>query len=138
MWGAHVPVEIRVPIYTEQDIVAARQLGRAVAEQAGFVGSQLTVIATAISELARNIVTYAVSGEITISLAEQTGRRGVLILARDQGPGIQDLALAMRDGYSTSNSLGMGLPGTRRLMDEFEIASVVGEGTTVTARMWRS
>jgi serine/threonine-protein kinase RsbT len=133
-----VPVEIRVPIYTEQDIVAARQLGRAVAEQAGFVGSQLTVIATAISELARNIVTYAVSGEITISLAEQTGRRGVLILARDQGPGIQDLALAMRDGYSTSNSLGMGLPGTRRLMDEFEIASVVGEGTTVTARMWRS
>jgi len=130
--------ESRIPISSEHDIVTARQQGRAVAEQAGFAGSQLTVIATAISELARNIVSYARSGEIVVSEEEVHGRKGVRIVARDDGPGIADLALALRDGYSTSGSLGMGLPGTRRLMDEFEIRSGVGQGTTVTASIWKS
>lgn len=126
----------RVPIARDADIVTARRLGREIATEAGFGGSDLTVIATAISEVARNIVVYAHQGEIVLSLVERAGRRGISVVARDQGPGIPDLELAMRDGYSTGKSLGLGLPGAKRLMDEFEIASEVGEGTTVTMRKW--
>jgi serine/threonine-protein kinase RsbT len=128
--------EIRVPIDSDADIVAARQQGRALAAPLGFSGVDLTLIVTAISEVARNIVTYAKRGEIVLSLANQGSRRGVVVVARDDGPGIPDLALAMQDGYSTSQSLGLGLPGAKRLMDEFDIVSQAGKGPTIVMKKW--
>jgi serine/threonine-protein kinase RsbT len=130
------PPEIRVPIRSDADIVTARQEGRALAREVGFASSDQTVIATAISELGRNILQYAGSGEIVLRVTHASSRRGLLVVARDEGPGIPDVALALLDGYSTSNGLGLGLPGTRRLMDEFAIDSVVGRGTTVMAQKW--
>jgi serine/threonine-protein kinase RsbT len=119
----------------ESDILAARQHGREVAERVGFSGSDLALIATAISEVARNIVVHAGGGAIVISeLAD--GRAGIEIVARDDGPGILDVDLAMQDGFSTVASLGLGLPGARRLMDEFTIESQDGHGTTVVMRKW--
>ncbi len=136
--GGKRPVadERRVPIRTDADIVIARQTGRALATEVGFSGSDLTVIATAISEVTRNIVRYAGSGEIVVSIITKGSRTGLQVVARDKGPGIPDLALAMQDGYSTGNSLGLGLPGSRRLMDEFDITTAVAVGTTVTLRKW--
>jgi serine/threonine-protein kinase RsbT len=134
--NANAPPEMRVLIRTDADIVTARQQGRALAQQAGFVGSDLTVIATAISELGRNILTYAGNGEIRLSLGQTYAKRGIVVVARDEGPGIPDINLALQDGYSTSNSLGHGLPGTRRLMDEFEIESATGKGTKITVKKW--
>jgi serine/threonine-protein kinase RsbT len=131
-----VAEETRVPIDRDGDIIAARQKARELAAQVGFSGSDLTMIATAISEVARNIVVYANRGEIVLSAAQQGSRRGVLVIARDEGPGIPDIERAMRDGFSTGKSLGLGLPGARRLMDEFEIESEVGKGTTITMRKW--
>ena len=131
--GEHV-----VRIERDSDVVTARQIGRKIAGEIGFSGSDLTLIATAISEIARNIVVYALRGEVTMSLARNGVRRGLLIVARDQGPGIPDIALAMRDGFSTAKSLGLGLPGAKRLMDEFEILSEVGKGTTIVMRKWLS
>ena len=128
--------EIRVPIGSDVDIVSARQKGRELASNLGFSSSELALIATAISELARNIVRYAQTGEIILKLVERGEKRGVHIVARDEGPGIRNIGLAMQDGYSTSGSLGLGLPGARRLMDEFEITSKIGEGTTVTIKKW--
>lgn len=125
-----------VAIKTDADIVLARQEGRRVASALTFSPSDLTVLASAISELARNIYAYAGSGEIEITLVERSGRRGVQVVARDRGPGIADLELALQDGYSTSGSLGLGLPGVRRLMDEFEVVSTTEGGTTVVARKW--
>jgi serine/threonine-protein kinase RsbT len=127
---------MRVAVSRDADIVTARQLGRELAAQAGFAGSDLTLIATAISEVARNIVSYAQNGEILLGLAERDGRRGLLVIAQDHGPGIHDIDQAMQDGFSTGKSLGLGLPGARRLMDEFEIASEPGKGTIVTMRKW--
>ena len=127
---------LAVPIRTEADIVSARQTGRRMAAELGFSPSQLTMIATAISELARNVMTYAGSGEVLLELCENGARRGILVIARDEGPGIADIELAMQDGFSTGRSLGLGLPGARRLMDEFEIVSEPGRGTTVTTRKW--
>jgi serine/threonine-protein kinase RsbT len=129
--------EVRVPIDRDVDIVSARQKGRELASQCGFPSTDLAVVATAISELARNIVRYAARGEIILRLVDDNGRRGVEVVAADDGPGIPDVTLAMQDGYSTSGSLGLGLPGVRRLMDEFEIASDFGKGTTVTVRKWK-
>lgn len=128
--------EIRIPIAQDADIVTARQHGRDLAVKIGFSGSDLTVIATAISEIVRNIVVYAKSGEVQLSAFQDGRRRGILIVARDSGPGIADIARAMTDGYSTGGSLGLGLPGARRLMDEFDIVSTVGQGTTVTMKKW--
>ncbi len=129
--------ELRVPIGSDSDIITARQQGRALAAQIGFSGSDLTVIATAISEIARNILTYARHGEIILSPIQQSNnQRGILVIARDDGPGIPDVATAMQDGYSTSGGLGLGLPGARRLMDEFEIVSEVSRGTRVTMKKW--
>jgi serine/threonine-protein kinase RsbT len=125
-----------VPINLEVDIVSARQQGRALAVEVGFSGGDLTLIATAISEIARNIVVYAKRGEILLSPIQDGARRGILVVARDQGPGIPDVAQAMQDGYSTGKSLGLGLPGAKRIMDDFEIVSEVGKGTTVTMRKW--
>jgi serine/threonine-protein kinase RsbT len=126
----------RIAVSRDEDVVVARQIGRALATEIGFKGSDLTLIATAISEVARNIVVYAKHGDITLDIVEDRGRRGVCVVARDEGPGIPDVEKAMRDGFSTGGSLGLGLPGARRLMDDFEIVSQVGVGTTVTMRKW--
>lgn len=129
--------EVRIGIASPNDIVAARQQGRAAATEIGFQGSDLTVVATAISEVARNILEYARIGEIVIGPAyTQDGRRGVSIVARDKGPGIANVPRAMQDGFSTGKGLGLGLPGAKRLMDEFEIESELGCGTTVTMTKW--
>lgn len=128
--------EQRVAIRSDRDIVVARQEGRALAERLGFTGTDLVAIATAISEIARNIIQYAGEGEVVLSEVRKEGRSGILIVARDQGPGIANLELAMQDGYSTSGGLGLGLSGARRLVDEFEIVSEPGKGTTVTMRKW--
>jgi serine/threonine-protein kinase RsbT len=129
--------EIQVPINSDQDIVAARQKGRSLAAALGFSSGDATLIATAISELARNIITYAKSGEIRLTVINGSARQGIQLVARDQGPGILDVQQALRDGFSTSGSLGLGLPGVRRLVDEFEIASEENRGTTVTAKKWK-
>lgn len=128
--------EKRIRIITDADIVRARQQGRDLASALSFSPSDLTVIAAAISEVARNIHSYAGHGEIRVGLIERNGRKGIIIVAEDQGPGIRNVDLALQDGYSTSGSLGLGLPGVRRLVDEFEIQTEVGKGTSITMRKW--
>jgi serine/threonine-protein kinase RsbT len=128
--------EATLQIRSEHDILAARKQGRELAQRAGFAGSDLTLIATAISELARNIIEYAEHGVVSLSIDSTNGRRALVVVASDSGPGIPDVALAMQDGYSTGRSLGLGLPGAKRLMDEFEIQSDLGSGTTVRMRKW--
>ncbi len=128
--------ETRVAINSAADIVVARQKGRTLALELGFDGSDLTVIATAISEVARNIVNHAKTGEITLAHANHGNRRGIQIIARDEGPGIKDVARAMQYGYSTNKGLGVGLPGAKWLMDDFDIESRPGTGTTVTMKKW--
>lgn len=130
--------EWKVPINSERDIVLARQKGRALATELGFSVGNATLIATAISELARNIVSYAGNGEIVMRVARDSDRTGITIVASDSGPGIADLTLALRDGFSTSGSLGIGLPGARRLMDEFDINSQPGRGTIIKVTKWKS
>jgi len=131
-----VSVESHVPIIRETDIVLARQAGRALAQELGFSSTEQVLIATAISEVARNIISYAVKGAIEIQVVQEGRKRGMSVIAEDHGPGIVDIPLAMQEGYSTTRSLGMGLPGARRLMDEFEISSIVGKGTTVKLKKW--
>jgi serine/threonine-protein kinase RsbT len=128
--------DTHVVIEHDGDIITARQQARLVAIDLGFTGSDLTRIATAISEVARNIITYAKRGAVILSAEHLGARRGILIVARDGGPGIANIAQAMTDGFSTGKTLGLGLPGAKRLMDEFEIVSEVGVGTTVTMRKW--
>jgi serine/threonine-protein kinase RsbT len=123
-----------VVIERELDIVTARQAGRELAAENGFSPTDQTLIATAISEVARNIVVYAQQGEIVVSRVDERGRIGIQVIARDRGPGIENLELALRDGYSTKQSLGLGLPGARRLMDDFGIESELGHGTVVTMK----
>ena len=128
--------DTRVQIDDESDILKARQTARTIAADLGFDLTSQTLIATAISELARNILKYACSGEILLRPAARNGEQGITIIAADEGPGITDTALAMTDGFSTGQGLGLGLPGTRRLMDDFDLVSEVGQGTTVTATRW--
>ena len=130
------PCQVRVPIDSDSDIVVARQKGRALAAELGFSSTDVVRIATAISELARNVLSYAVSGEIRLEALNCLNRRGIAITASDRGPGIADVERAMQDAYSTSGGLGLGLPGVRRLMDEFGIESAIGQGTTVSATKW--
>jgi RNA polymerase sigma factor (sigma-70 family) len=125
---------VTLPIGSDPDIVRARQAARGLAERAGFSRTDLTLLATAVSEVARNIVRFAGTGEVSIELLAP--RRGVRVVARDTGPGITDVTAALTDGYSTSDGLGLGLPGSRRLMDEFELDSEVGRGTTITMTKW--
>jgi serine/threonine-protein kinase RsbT len=125
-----------VPIKSDLDIVVARQRGRELATELGFSGTDTTLIATAISELARNIILYAKTGEIVLKAVQQGEKKGIGVMAHDDGPGIADVHRALQDGYSTSRSLGLGLPGVRRLMDEFEISSAVNRGTTITVKKW--
>jgi serine/threonine-protein kinase RsbT len=128
--------EVRVRIQSLADIVVARQQGRALAAQLGFSNSHLTIIATAISESARNIVEYATEGEVIVTLVNKGDSRGIEVMVVDHGPGIADLATVLQDGNHSTSNLGMGLRGSRRLMDEFEIASEVGKGTIVTMKKW--
>jgi serine/threonine-protein kinase RsbT len=130
--------ETQIPIDLDVDIVRARREGRTLAAELGFSAVDATLIATAISELARNILMYAQHGEIVLRRVEQDGRCGLVVVARDHGPGIADTGQALRDGFSTAGRLGLGLPGVRRLMDEFEIVSGRGNGTEVTASKWRA
>jgi serine/threonine-protein kinase RsbT len=125
-----------LPIRTEHDILIARQRIRELAAEVGFTGSDLTILATAVSEIARNIVQYAQRGEIVFTIVREGKSSGIVVVARDEGPGIPDVDMAMQDGYSTRRSLGLGLPGARRLMDEFELDSRPGTGTTVTMKKW--
>jgi RNA polymerase sigma factor (sigma-70 family) len=127
--------EVHVPISSDPDIVAARQAAREMAVRAGFAGTDLTLLATAVSEVARNIVRFASHGEVTIELLT-TPACGIRVVARDTGPGIPDVQAALTDGFTTSDGLGLGLPGSRRLVDEFEIVSDEGRGTTVTMTKW--
>lgn len=132
-----MPGEIVISIQHEADIVNARQKGREIAGTIGFSSTDQALLATAISEIARNIVSYAGQGTVTLRTVEEGMRRGVTVVAKDQGPGIPDVELAMRDGYSTARSLGLGLPGARRIMDAFELESTVGAGTTITMTKWK-
>lgn len=130
-----MPVSLQ--IHTEQDIVTARHIGRQIAKKLAFSNIVQSRIATVISELARNIYLYADEGLISIDTIERDGMLGLRIQAKDRGPGIRDLRLAMEDGYSTSGALGAGLPGVKRLMDEFQIESILHQGTYVSAVKWR-
>ena len=134
--GAQLKSEIRVPIENVDDIVAARQRGRELALQSGFTQTESTLIATTISELARNIVLYAKSGGMVLGLVNSGDRSGITIVAHDDGPGIADVQRALMGGYSTSGGLGLGLSGVRRMVDEFEVRTKPGDGTTVTATKW--
>jgi anti-sigma regulatory factor (Ser/Thr protein kinase) len=129
--------EVRVPIEADADLVTARGGARAIAERLGFPRPDPTLIATAISEVGRNIVVHAGQGEIVLRPLDEPDRYGILVIATDDGPGIRDLDAALRDDFSGRGGLGLGLPGARRLMDEFEIASDADSGTTVTMRKWR-
>jgi serine/threonine-protein kinase RsbT len=129
--------EIAVPVNADIDIVTARQRCRELARELGFTSTDLALIATAISELARNIILYANTGQIILAVSENGTKRGIKVVARDEGPGIPDVERALEEGFSTSRSLGLGLSGVRRLMDEFDIVSELGRGTTVTVKKWK-
>jgi len=131
-----MPHEVRVRIGSSADVVVARRQARELATEAGFSLCDSTLITTAISEMSRNILEYAQHGEVTICILKNGTKSGVKIVACDQGPGIADISQVMQDGYSSRKGMGIGLPGTKRLMDEFEIESKVGKGTTVTMKKW--
>jgi serine/threonine-protein kinase RsbT len=130
--------QIRVPIAREEDLITARRNANNVAAAIGFSERDLAAIAIAIAEVARNTIAYGGGGDILLVKTEKGDRRGITIIARDRGPGIPDIEAAMRDGFSTGKGLGFGLPSAKRLMDEFEIVSKLGQGTTVTMRKWAS
>ena len=129
--------ETRVAISSDEDMVEARAEGRALAAQLGFSRTDATLVATAISEVARNIVVHAGRGEIVMKPVYDGHRHGIVVVARDSGPGIRDIETAMKDGLGAPGGLGLGLPGAKRLMDEFHLDSHVGAGTTVTMKKWR-
>lgn len=134
----YVESDRAIPIVRDTDVIAARQEARALASRVGFTGTDLVLIASAVSEIARNIVAYAGPGEVVLSVVQNRSRLGLQVIARDQGPGIADLSSALEKGFSTSRSLGLGLPGSKRFMDEFRLESTLGIGTTVTMRKWLS
>ena len=131
-----VAADVRVAIRTDADVVTARQEARTMGAELGLSSTDLTLLATAISEIARNITTYAGEGEVALRVVERGGRRGVEVVASDKGPGIADLELAMQDGYTTGKGLGLGLPGARRLVDEFELRTALGSGTSIRLVKW--
>ena len=125
------------PIRGSEDVVQARQLVRAWAVEAGFSLVDQTKIVTAASELARNTVVHGGGGMMRLEAVSRDGRRGLRLVFEDKGPGIEDVERAMRDGFTTGGGLGLGLSGAKRLSNEFEICSRVGEGTRVTVTRWR-
>jgi serine/threonine-protein kinase RsbT len=130
-----VPTDFVVDVNNSDDIVAARQAGHELARQLGFSLTDVTMIATAISEIARNITSYAGRGEVRVGLQYRDGRQALVVRAEDDGPGIADIERALEDGYSTGRGLGLGLPGARRLMDRLIVESAPGKGTVV--EMWK-
>jgi len=136
--GRIVGDEIRVPVASDADTVLARQAGRNAALRLGFSRTDATFIATAISEIARNITMHAGSGEIVLRPYTEDGREGMIVIAHDDGPGIADVASVLREDYSSYPGLGMGLWGASRLMDEIDVVSEAGKGTTVTMKKWCS
>jgi serine/threonine-protein kinase RsbT len=130
-------VQVRVVVRSDADVVAARTKARELGAALGFSSIDLTMVVTAISELARNIVRYAGHGEIRLKVEQNGATSGLVVVAADHGPGILDVSKAMQDGFSTSGSLGLGLPGVKRLMDDFRIESSVDNGTVVTAKKWK-
>jgi anti-sigma regulatory factor (Ser/Thr protein kinase) len=128
--------EVRVAVEADRDVVVARQRGYELALRAGFSDARATVVATAVSEVARNIVRFARRGEVSMTILADDGASGVMVVAQDAGPGIDDIALALTEGHTTYGGFGLGLPGCRRLMDEFDITSEPGRGTTVTMTKW--
>jgi serine/threonine-protein kinase RsbT len=126
-----------IPIDSDADVVTARQRAREMAGALELTSTDQTLLATAISEVARNITTYAVRGEVLLSVVrDDNGREGIQVIARDDGPGIENIERAMQDGYTSGGGLGLGLPGARRLVDYFHIETAPGQGTTVTLVMW--
>jgi serine/threonine-protein kinase RsbT len=124
-----------IDVNDSDDIVTARQAGHELARELGFSLTDVTMIATAISEIARNITSYAGRGEIRVGVQDREGRLALVVRADDEGPGIVDVDRAMEEGYSTGRGLGIGLPGARRLMDRLIVDSVPGRGTTI--EMWK-
>jgi serine/threonine-protein kinase RsbT len=134
---ADEPAESVIPIESDADVVTARQRAREMAGKLDLTTTDQTLLATAISEVARNITTYAKRGEVLLSVVrDDGGRKGIRVIARDEGPGIENLDLALRDGYTSGSGLGLGLPGARRLVDDFDIETAPGQGTKVTLVMW--
>ncbi len=129
--------EVRVPIFSDSDVIIARQNARELAIATGFGVTDQVAIATAVSELARNIYEYAKTGEMTLQRVDADGTRGIVVIAQDNGPGIADVERVLRGGYSTSGGLGLGVSGTKRLMDEFEIVTQIGMGTTIATKKWK-
>jgi serine/threonine-protein kinase RsbT len=127
----------RIAVVHESDVTHALLEAHMAAKATGFSEVDMQMIATAVSELARNIIKYADRGEIIIDQIEEEYRVGIEIIARDKGPGISDIEQAVSDNYSSSGTLGLGLPGVKRMMDQFEVQSKVGQGTTVLIRKWR-
>ena len=130
-----MPTDFVVDINDSDDIVTARQAGHELARQLGFSLTDVTMIATAISEIARNITSYAGTGEVRVGVQLRDGRHALVVRAEDDGPGIADVERALDDGYSTGRGLGLGLPGARRLMDKLTVESAPGRGTVV--EMWK-
>jgi len=130
-----VSIEV-VDVRSEADIVNARVRAKAIAEALGFSYTDQTRIATAVSELARNAFQFAGGGKVTIKPADGKARKGIEIIVEDHGPGIENLELALKGGYSTAGGLGLGLSGSKKLMDEFDIKTEIGKGTVVTIRKW--
>jgi len=124
-----------IVVKMSEDIVTARQAGRELAAELGFSLTDRTMISTAISEIARNITSYAGVGEVRLLVGDREGRKALVVQAEDQGPGIRDISRALEDGFSTGRGLGLGLPGARRLMDRLTIDSAPGRGTLV--EMWK-
>jgi serine/threonine-protein kinase RsbT len=127
----------RVHVRHESDVAAARACVRELGRREGLSGASTEALATAVSEVTRNILVHAREGELQVSVVEEAGRgRALLVIALDRGPGIADIALAMKDGFTTGAGLGLGLGGAQRLVDEFDIASATGEGTTIVMKKW--
>jgi serine/threonine-protein kinase RsbT len=129
--------DVRILITSDEDMLPARSHARALALELGFSRTYATLIATAISEVARNIVVHVGKGEITMKPVQENDRNGLVVVAEDAGPGIADLTAALEQGFASRGGLGLGLPGARRLMDEFEIQSDRGRGTTIRMTKWR-
>ena len=133
----HIVREVSVPVSREADVLVASQQGCAWAADLGLSRVDQAMFEVAISEVARNIIEHASHGQMILRLVQRNNQNGLVAIVRDQGPGIPDVSLAMKDGYSTTGGLGSGLPGAKRMVDEFEVTSEVGKGTTIVMKKWK-